>query len=92
MAPRMRASSVAARFAEEHPERVKALILVDAAGMPSKMGDHTPLAFKLLRSGRPVLLSDVLPLLENMGVKVIDERPFEVRPKGSEPYDLSDMI
>jgi pimeloyl-ACP methyl ester carboxylesterase len=42
---------VAARFAEEHPDRVNALILVDAAGMPSKMGDHTPLAFKLLRYG-----------------------------------------
>jgi pimeloyl-ACP methyl ester carboxylesterase len=42
---------VAARFAEEHPARVDALILVDAAGMPSKMGDHTPVAFKLLRYG-----------------------------------------
>jgi glutamate dehydrogenase len=39
------------------------------------------LAFKIVRSGRPILLSDVLPLLENMGVKVTDERPFEVRPK-----------
>jgi pimeloyl-ACP methyl ester carboxylesterase len=40
---------VAARFAEEHPERVAALILVDAAGMPSGQGDHTPIAFTLLR-------------------------------------------
>jgi glutamate dehydrogenase len=38
------------------------------------------LAFKLLRSGQPILLSDVLPLLENMGARVTDERPFEVRP------------
>src|SRR5262249_46644937 len=30
------------------------------------------LAFKLLRSGAPILLSDVLPLLENMGVQVVD--------------------
>ena len=30
------------------------------------------LAFKLVRSGREILLSDVLPLLENMGVKVTD--------------------
>ena len=35
--------------------------------------DH--LAFKLVRSGKPILLSDVLPLLENMGVRVSDERP-----------------
>jgi glutamate dehydrogenase len=38
------------------------------------------LAFKIVRSGQPILLSDVLPLLENMGVKVTDERPFEIRP------------
>ncbi len=42
--------------------------------------DH--LAFKLVRSGRPILLSDVLPLLENMGVRVSDERPYEVKPPG----------
>ncbi len=40
---------VAARFAETHPDRVSALILVDAAGMPGKMGDRIPLAFQLLR-------------------------------------------
>jgi glutamate dehydrogenase len=33
---------------------------------------------KLLRSGRPILLSDVLPLLEVLGVKVYDERPYEI--------------
>jgi glutamate dehydrogenase len=41
---------------------------------------HDHLAFKLVRSGRPILLSDVLPLLENMGVRVSDERPYEVVP------------
>ena len=43
------------------------------------------LAFKLLRSGEPILLSDVLPLLENMGVRVTDERPYEVRPLDAPP-------
>jgi glutamate dehydrogenase len=38
--------------------------------------------FKLLRSGQPILLSHVLPLLENMGVKVFDERPYEIAPTG----------
>ncbi len=33
---------------------------------------------KLLRSGQPILLSDVLPLLEALGVKVNDERPYEI--------------
>lgn len=40
---------VAARFAEEHPDRVTHLILVDAGGMQTKMGDHVPLAFRLGR-------------------------------------------
>jgi pimeloyl-ACP methyl ester carboxylesterase len=40
---------IAARYAEEHPERVTHLILVDAGGMPSKQGDHVPLAFRLAR-------------------------------------------
>jgi pimeloyl-ACP methyl ester carboxylesterase len=48
---------VAARFAEMYPERVSALILVDAGGMPTKMGDRIPLAFQLLRMAwlQPIL-------------------------------------
>jgi glutamate dehydrogenase len=49
------------------------------------------LAFKLLRSGAPILLSDVLPALENMGVKVTDERPFEVRPLDGQPVWIYDF-
>src|SRR5439155_12412858 len=49
------------------------------------------LAFKLVRSGPEVLLSDVLPLLENMGVRVTDERPFEVRPAGGAPVWIYDF-
>ncbi len=51
--------------------------------------DH--LAFKLLRSGQPLLLSDVLPLLENMGVRVSDERPYEVRPRERPPVWIYDF-
>lgn len=40
---------VAARFAEEHPNRLAHLILVDAGGMPVKQGDRIPLAFRLAR-------------------------------------------
>ncbi|HUB85461.1 MAG TPA: alpha/beta fold hydrolase, partial [Rhizomicrobium sp.] len=40
---------VAARYAEEHPDRVTALILVDAAGEPTPMGDRVPLVFKIAR-------------------------------------------
>jgi len=49
---------VAARFAEEHPDRVSKLILVDAGGMPVKQGDRIPLAFRIARI--PVLNQLVL--------------------------------
>ena len=37
---------------------------------------------KLFRSGSPLTLSDMLPVFENMGVQVGDERPYEVAPRG----------
>ncbi|XVQ12307.1 NAD-glutamate dehydrogenase [Spirillospora sp. CA-255316] len=35
---------------------------------------------KIYRLGEPITLSRVLPLLQNMGVEVIDERPYEIKP------------
>jgi glutamate dehydrogenase len=52
---------------------------------------HDHLAFKLLRAGQPIVLSDVLPLLEKMGVKVTDERPYEVRPGEGPPVWIYDF-
>ena len=39
-------------------------------------------SLKIFSAGSPVALSDVLPILENMGLRVVAEYPFEVRPKG----------
>ena len=74
-----------ARQAVHDIERIERLESDDDLGMSLYVPlestlDH--LAFKLVRSGRPILLSDVLPLLENMGVRVSDERPYEVKPPG----------
>ncbi len=35
---------------------------------------------KVFHAGAPMTLSDILPVLENMGVRVISEMPFEVAP------------
>ena len=40
--------------------------------------------FKLYHCDTPVPLSDVLPMLENMGVKVIDEVPHRITPVGAD--------
>ena len=39
------------------------------------------LHFKIYNAGRAVSLSDILPMLENMGLRVNSEVPFAVRPK-----------
>lgn len=38
------------------------------------------LRLKIYASGNPVILSAILPVLENMGLKVLAELPFEVQP------------
>jgi glutamate dehydrogenase len=46
---------------------------------------------KVYRLGPPISLSHVLPLLHNMGVEVVDERPYEIAPENSRRswiYDL----
>jgi NAD-specific glutamate dehydrogenase len=43
------------------------------------------LRFKLFHLSQPMPLSDALPMLENMGVTVVDERPYEIEPAGIEP-------
>ena len=44
--------------------------------------DQSSLRCKLLSPGERILLSDVLPILENMGLRVVDERPYEIKPEG----------
>src|SRR3712207_3196745 len=41
------------------------------------------LGFKLFGLGEQISLSNVLPLLEDMGVEVVDERPHRIEPAGS---------
>jgi glutamate dehydrogenase len=46
---------------------------------------------KVYRAGRPLSLSDMLPLFENMGVKVGDERPYEVNPRDRQQVWIYDF-
>jgi glutamate dehydrogenase len=40
------------------------------------------LRLRLYRSGAPIPLSGSLPMLEHMGVKVLDEKTYEIEPEG----------
>jgi len=49
------------------------------------------LRFKLLRLARPLTLSGSLPMLEHMGLKVLDEHPYRVEPKDGAPIWIHDF-
>lgn len=49
-----------------------------------KSCDSDQIRLKVFHSNRPMTLSAALPVLENMGLKVISERPFKVRPDDEE--------
>ena len=49
--------------------------------------DGPPLRFKIYNPRGPVALSDVLPMLEDFGLRVMEELPYRVRPKGA-PYKI----
>ncbi len=43
--------------------------------------DHADITrLKLYRSGTPLVLSDVMPVLDHLDIVIVDERPYEIRP------------
>jgi glutamate dehydrogenase len=49
------------------------------------------LRFKLFWANRPIPLSDAVPMLEDMGVEVVEERPYEIHPAGHGPIWIHDF-
>ncbi len=66
-------------------DRLEATLTSRELGMslyrPVEAGDSEA-RLKLYLAGRPLPLSDVLPVLENLGLRVISEEPHAVRPNG----------
>ncbi len=50
---------------------------------PNDIADDR-IRLKVFHAGSPITLSDILPILEDMGIRAIAELPFEVKPKNSE--------
>lgn len=46
--------------------------------------DSFKLCLKVYHPNEPITLSDVLPILENMGLRAIAELPYEIKPGGSD--------
>ncbi|MGB0722071.1 MAG: NAD-glutamate dehydrogenase [Gammaproteobacteria bacterium] len=62
----------------EHVERVLAGKSLDLALYRLMEDRGGTLRFKLFAADQPLALSDVLPVLENMGVRVLGERPYRI--------------
>jgi glutamate dehydrogenase len=85
-------------YKEDFPARTAATDLRRIEEIPPEVGISLSLydpvdsgpgerRFKVFRSGDPLSLSQMLPLLSRMGVEVIDERPYELqRPDGTQAY------
>jgi glutamate dehydrogenase len=54
-------------------------------------GDPERMVRAKLFSASPVTLSEVVPTFEHMGARVVDERPYEIRPGGGEPVWVYDV-
>src|SRR5919202_4339045 len=83
-----------ARQAVADIARIEGLASEDDLGMSLYHPLEVPenfLRFRLYRSEGPISLSEVLPLLENMGVKVADQRPYKIEPASSTPAWVHDF-
>ena len=85
---------IAARSAVPDIEMMAKLTEAQPLGMslyrPLEAAPGT-LRFKIFHLGAPVTLSDSLPMLEHMGLKVLDEHPHRVTPQGSSPIWIHDF-
>jgi glutamate dehydrogenase len=54
--------------------------------LPSPPAGETALRFKLYRSGGDIALSDALPMMENLGLRVVTEHPYRIELDGAPLY------
>ncbi|HEX4297375.1 MAG TPA: NAD-glutamate dehydrogenase domain-containing protein, partial [Devosia sp.] len=63
-----------------------------ALRLGARTGGDGAYALKVYHRGRPIPLSDRVPMLENFGFRVIDERTYTIEPKGSPACYIHDMV
>src|SRR5258708_5490453 len=80
-----RFTAAAALYDINHLENVLATckLVVDLHRHHTDQTDHRHFNLKIIHSGVPVPLSEIMPRLENMGLRVLAEVPYEVQPLGA---------
>lgn len=54
--------------------------------------DQVTLRFKIFLLGAPLVLSDIIPILENMGARVMGENPYHIQGSNGEQIYIHDFI
>ena len=57
---------------------------------PPEQGNEL-LRFKVFGRDRPMTLTDVLPMLEQMGLRILSARPYEIEPRSGGPFWILDF-
>jgi glutamate dehydrogenase len=68
------------------PERPLGVDFYRQGGVPSSRA-----GLKVFSQSRPISLSERVPVLENMGFRVVDERTYHIRPEGAAEVWFHDM-
>ncbi|MCW4464403.1 NAD-glutamate dehydrogenase [Glutamicibacter sp. MNS18] len=59
---------------------------------PVEQNEDIPVTVRMkIYVNRPLTLSRILPVLQDLGLEVVDERPFELKPEGGEQRYIYDM-
>jgi len=80
--------------AVDDAERMARLDSPDRLGMNLYAPPEAPpgsLRFRIYHAGEPVSLSESLPMLEHMGVQVLQERPYRIAQQGALPIWIADF-
>ncbi len=83
-----------ARNAVYDIQHLEGLISTEAIGMSlyqSIADSEEKLRFKLLRQNNTIPLSDALPVLENLGLRVIGEQPHRIQRKDGQVFWINDF-
>jgi glutamate dehydrogenase len=63
---------------------------VPQVNLRAGQGRQAGLRLRILKSGEPISISDILPMLENFGLRVLAEHPYEI-PTGERPVWIQDF-
>ncbi|HXY99580.1 MAG TPA: NAD-glutamate dehydrogenase [Stellaceae bacterium] len=88
---RERFSAAAAVYDVERFEELRHGVGIGVALYRTLESDQAELRFKIYRTGAPLALSDVLPVLEHLGLKVITEIPYLVTPAAGPALSMQDF-